>query len=263
MRDRATRSGRQYAAIPNEMLRDKSLPADARLVLAILMTYSDDWTFRRDHLMEVTGYGRDRFQSAMRALTDAGYVDLVPIRGQGGHLEGTTWIIHDDPTESLKTRSSAESLKNRQPVEPTAGESAPIRKTKDQEDQKERIPQTPNGAGDDLFSAKDLPTKKTADEAFERFWKAYPPGRKTDKPKARLAWDQIVTGRRKGIPKTEPETIIAGAVRYAGSDPDPQFVPLPTTWLNGARWDAIDAPPSTPRPTGGHRLRPNWGEVVR
>lgn len=119
-----------------------------------------------------------------------------------------------------------------------------------------------NIVDDDLFSAKDLPTKKTADEAFERFWKAYPPGRKTDKPKARQVWDQIVAGRRKGIQKTDAEAIISGAERYAATNPDPQYVPMPTTWLNGARWEDV---PAVPPPThhGGHRLRQNWGEVLR
>jgi hypothetical protein len=76
---------------------------------------------------------------------------------------------------------------------------------------------------------------------FEAFWEAYPPGRKTAKPQALAAWHRIVTGRAKGIPKTDPETIISAARRYAASRPDPQYVPMPATWLNGARWDQWQA----------------------
>ena len=118
MRERSHRPDRRYAAIPNDAMRNKGISMDARGLLALMMTYSDDWHFQRDYLMEITGFGRDRFQKAMRELSEAGYVELVPIRDDGGHMAGTTWIIRDDPTERLKTRPSAESLKNRQPVKP-------------------------------------------------------------------------------------------------------------------------------------------------
>ena len=143
MRERSSRPGRKYAAIPNDAMRDKRLSAEARGTLALLMTYSDDWLFRRDHLMDMLGMGREKFQRVMKELSDTGYVSLTPIRGDGGHMEGTTWVINDDPTESLKTRLSADSLKNRQPVEPTAGETDPLRipkgkKTKREENQESR-----------------------------------------------------------------------------------------------------------------------------
>ena len=127
---------------------------------------------------------------------------------------------------------------------------------------------------DGLFSAEDLPEEATTkeskevrtEEQFERFWKAYPASvRKTDKPKARTLFAQIVAGRRSGIPKTDPEEIIDGARRYAGTSPDPQYVPLPATWLNGARWEVEQVAPAVepPRHYGGHRRSEAWGEVVR
>ena len=264
MRERSSRPGRLYAAIPNEAMRDKRLSAEARGTLALLMTYSDEWTFRREHLMEVLAMGRDKFQRVMKEVDDAGYVSQTPVRGDGGHLIGTTWIVHDEPTESLKIRSSAERPKNRQPGAPTAGKPGPIRRTISEEDQKER---NTEGA-DDLFSANETPAtvapsiaeKGKKEEAFERFWRAFPPGRKTDKPKAAVIFGQIVAGRRKGIPKTDAAVIIAGAERYAATSPDPQYVPMPTTWLNGARWDDMPEPQAH---YGGHRLRQTWDEVVR
>jgi len=127
---------------------------------------------------------------------------------------------------------------------------------------------------DDLFSAEGLAEEATktesqetrTEEQFDRFWKAYPASvRKTDKPKARTLFAQIVAGRRSGIPKTDPEEIIDGARRYAGTSPDPQYVPLPATWLNGARWEVEQVAPAVepPRHYGGHRRSEAWGEVVR
>ncbi len=82
-----------------------------------------------------------------------------------------------------------------------------------------------------------IPASEAIDSSFEKFWAAYPEGRKTDKPKAKAVFVRIVTGKSKELPKTSPEVIIEAAHRYRATQPDPKFVPLPKTWLNGARWN--------------------------
>lgn len=102
----------------------------------------------------------------------------------------------------------------------------------------EPTPETGDGSPS-LFSAIEpkVPYDPEPDR-FDEFWKAFPNcQRKTDKPKARSAFWSIVQGKRKGIDKTQAETIIAAVRRYASTNPDPQYVPMPTTWLNGARWE--------------------------
>lgn len=71
---------------------------------------------------------------------------------------------------------------------------------------------------------------KTSSESFDRFWNVYP--RKQGKGKAKEAFMSAV--KTAGV-----DAVMAGAVRYATDPnlPDPQFVPLPTTWLNQERWD--------------------------
>lgn len=73
--------------------------------------------------------------------------------------------------------------------------------------------------------------RPAADPGFAEFWKTYP--RRTGKGQAEKAWTAATR-------HTPPETIIAGAVRYA-QDPnlpdEPRFVPHPATWLNGRRWE--------------------------
>lgn len=102
---------------------------------------------------------------------------------------------------------------------------------------------------------------EVADDGFEQFWEAYPKcQRKTDKPKARAVFSAIVQGRHKQIDQTDAGRIISGVKAYAKTDPDPSFVPLPTTWLNGARWDQFDA---NPKRDTGYRPIPDWVEVVR
>jgi hypothetical protein len=88
------------------------------------------------------------------------------------------------------------------------------------------------------------------ENAFEEFWTTFPGnapprGRKTDKPKAFEAFRRVATNtHRKRLHATVDE-MIRGAKRYAATKPDPDFIPMPTTWLNGARWLDETAPASS------------------
>lgn len=66
-------------------------------------------------------------------------------------------------------------------------------------------------------------------DGFDRFWAVFP--RKQSRKDALKAWEKI--GKAGRVPFGE---IMAGLERYLASGPDPQFVPHPSTWLNGERW---------------------------
>lgn len=73
-------------------------------------------------------------------------------------------------------------------------------------------------------------------DAFEQFWAAFPDGRKRDKGDCRDLFVKIVTGRHRKRRATA-DVLIAAARRYRASRPDPDYVPMPSTWLNGGRWE--------------------------
>lgn len=84
----------------------------------------------------------------------------------------------------------------------------------------------------DPLTPSQAPASARAD-LFASFWKLYP--RKTDKAKAQKAWDKL----RPDQPLFEQ--IMAGLGRHCASrdwlKDDGQFIPHPTTWLNGKRWE--------------------------
>ena len=123
MRHRSTRPNRQHAAIPNSAMRDERLSIEARGMLALLMTYADDWTFKRCHLMKVAQIKRDKFQRIMRELIEAGYVEREALRAEGGKVAGSTWVIMDTPGNEPEPSSDQwkADLFHRQPAEPTTG----------------------------------------------------------------------------------------------------------------------------------------------
>lgn len=67
---------------------------------------------------------------------------------------------------------------------------------------------------------------------FQKFWVAYP--KKRDKTRAEKAFS-------KAICKTDLETMLQALEQQKGSPDwqkdDGQFIPLPSSWLNGCRWE--------------------------
>lgn len=86
-----------------------------------------------------------------------------------------------------------------------------------------------------LSRPMNLPKEPPKETPFDLFWKTYP--LKVSKGAARKAWDKVIA-------ETDPETIIAGALKYA-EDPNrhPSFTAYPATWLNAERWGDEALPP--------------------
>ncbi len=112
----------------------------------------------------------------------------------------------------------------------------------------------PNGLDNKRSNGREQqpPLAPAGAEVFEVFWGAYP--RKTAKAEALKAW-KLVTKT------TDPRLIIESVVRYR-EDPnlpppsEQQYIPHPSTWLRGQRWQDGPLPPrSTPRP-GAKGYRP-------
>lgn len=77
------------------------------------------------------------------------------------------------------------------------------------------------------------PDAQALDASFDRFWSAYP--KKSDKKRARKAWDKL-------NPSDELATSIVARVTASAASPDwlkdgGQFIPLPSTYINGRRWE--------------------------
>lgn len=89
---------------------------------------------------------------------------------------------------------------------------------------------------------------------FEAFWLAFPPDRRRGKGKCRDLFFQIANGRH---PKRKASADAMLAAVKAGAGIDPNFPPMPETWLNGGRWEDAprSAPDDVPAPVNGKA----WG----
>jgi hypothetical protein len=81
-------------------------------------------------------------------------------------------------------------------------------------------------------SAKRPPPDDFPSDAFDLFWRAYPPGRKTGKASAQRKFDSIRKSRRVTF-----ATMMLGLKRYVDARPEPQYTKAPEVWLNKGCWD--------------------------
>lgn len=72
---------------------------------------------------------------------------------------------------------------------------------------------------------------------FDQFWKAYP--RRDNKKKARATWNRLSKSNKQ-------KALIDLETRYIGIQKC--FVPLPTTYLNGERWEDDPIPREENKP---------------
>lgn len=86
----------QFTQIRNKALRDVTLSLKAKGLLAVMLSFSDEWSFNIEHLTTLTKDERDAHRAAMRELIAAGYVARVQLRRPDGVLDGSEYVVSDE-----------------------------------------------------------------------------------------------------------------------------------------------------------------------
>lgn len=279
MRHRSHRPDRRYAVVPNDPLRSPELSWEAKGLLSNLMSHSDEWDFRFADLIRQGNCGRDKMQRMLRELEAFGHLVREVIRGDGGHVLGTRWIIIDDPKEAgtapapkgnsgKPRRNISEDSSDGTADEENPEKPAPKSQKPQQSQASDREPENPVlGRGPENPAAgKPGPLRKTKskktknppnplagddgdseerdlDDDFDRFWSAYPSP--VERAAARRAYEAVVdTGR------VTPAQLLDAVVAYAASDVVARgFRKKPANWLADEAW--ADSPASWSKPAGG------------
>lgn len=179
------------------------------------------WTATRAQVLADTRLTEAKFKRALQTLRDAGYVQTERVAAYDARLR--YGVIIAAITEMVKT--TATTAETTGPAAETSTsemvKTAVSTSIKNSEEQKQEPPIVPNG--------------------FDEFYKAYP--RKKQRGTAERAWV-------KAIKDTDPGVIIFGAVQFRqwceAENKDAQFIPYPSSWLNGKGWlDERDPEPMT------------------
>ena len=86
-----------FLMITNDLLRDKNLSLSARGLLAFMLTYSDEWLFSTDGLIETTGASRYEILCLIKELKDAGYIQTKQVKDEGGRFGSTNYEVFELP----------------------------------------------------------------------------------------------------------------------------------------------------------------------
>lgn len=167
-------------------------------------------------------------------LTGAERIAFIVIKGQ---------IDRDaDAYEANAKKQSENGKKGGRPKKPTAFSENPKnpplflethQKPKKPDKEKEKEEDKDKDKEEDKDKDKDENNARAGDDAFERFWEAYP--RKVGKKDARRSFDKL-----RGV---KTETLLEAVERQKQSlqwqKDNGQYIPNPATWLNRGQWEDV------------------------
>lgn len=239
------RGNHRWSRVSIDVLRDPALSAQAKAVYAVLATYADDAGRdqcypRQETLAEQLGVSVDTVQRHIKALEDAGVVEVVPrFRPDGGRSSNDYTLLDELSAGGItpsKGRTGAVSPHPTDPATPSRTDAA-SRGTAPVLDQHQlNTPLPPAGVNDDgpqltLVAGLEGPSKvDPLIEEFAGFWQHYP--KKVERKAAERAY-------RRARKTTPVQQIVGGlrAVLPIWATMERQYVPNPATWLNGERWN--------------------------
>ena len=246
-----------YTVMANHHLRDERLSLKSKGLLSLILSLPDDWRISIEGMTQFSADGKDAIRSAIRELTDAGYITRAQTHSEAGTFSGYDYIVHETPaaspssgfptmekptTENPTQRNTEELSTILPPIVPHEGDGGPR-------------PEGVAGEGGDVSESDTPPkrkrraTKSAPDyrpDTFARFWAAYPRGE--DKQGAIAAWDEL---------KPDDATLQAmsrALVRQRASEEWQRGIGIPyaVRWLRRRRWeDEIKAPAPPPESAGG------------
>lgn len=199
-----------FECIPHWLLFDPALTSNALRVWLILQKHRDYdtgecWPGRR-RLAEMAHLSVKTIDRALATLAGIGAITITTRKKDDGSNQSNLYQVHWDRWG----KSDA----------PLATEMTPEGETKTTHEQRPTMNKDPRNE-----------VKTPSPDGFDDFWTAYP--RKKGKGQARTAWV-------KAVKKTDPAVIVTAAVQFRQwceqDGTEAQFIPHPSTWLNGERW---------------------------
>ena len=258
-----------YTVMANHHLRDERLSLKSKGLLSLILSLPDDWRISIEGMTQFSSDGKDAIRSAIRELTDAGYITRAQTHSEAGTFSGYEYVVHETPSPS----SGFPTMEKPTTEKPTTGNPTTENPTLRNTEELSTIlpPIVPHEGGDNPSvsgaaadsslctrepqsveppkrkrrrSSKSVPDYEP--ELFERFWAAYPRGE--DRQGAVAEWDSL---------RPDQETMLAmsrALVRQKASEEWQRGIGIPyaVRWLRRRRWeDEIKTPAPPPEERRG------------
>lgn len=202
------KKNKNYTTISNYHLEDKNLSLKTKGLMTFMLHLPEEWDMNVSSLSSVLKDGETSIASALKELEEYGYLVRNRERDSKGKLSKNEYILHEIPHMDI-----------------------PEQENPNQDNQGYINTITYNR----LFNKNTINKKKKniIKENFESFWKAYP--KKKNKAKTERWFEQNNPDEKLMnlmLSNLEKQKKLKEWKKDNG-----QFIPLPTTWLNGKRWE--------------------------
>ena len=93
------RNKSRFAQISNKVLRDKRLSLESRGALCEILSYSEEFDTSVKSLMKLWGINRKKLLKITNELKQFGYLEIVNVRNEKGHIFDKDWIFYGKPQD--------------------------------------------------------------------------------------------------------------------------------------------------------------------
>ena len=253
---------------------DNRLSWKAKALLIYLLSRPPDWTIRRTDLLNRSKDGSDALNSGLRELEDLGYLSRVLEKDDDGKFAGSIYEIKSRPESLVEYLGGSTVYGKTVTGKPVNGKPGHIGNTS-------YIEKTMSPGGDSVVDSMGKSNKPPLNpnggrvEDFEEVWPHFPKGRtdggkerRGSKANARAAWVKACTSKAfKQCRPPHPQIAIA-ILQHLAEDTEPEYIPLPTTFINKGRWedwpDLMDQNPVVPGDTSttSHQSQPRPNPTI-
>lgn len=239
-----------YAIIPANVRYDKDLPPNAKLLYGEITALCNKegycWA-SNDYFANLYGVSIRSVKLWIKSLFNKGYINCELIYKKGSkEVEKRIIKINDNPVKI----SSPPSEKNfTTPSEKNCTDN----NTRDNNTNNIYI-----SSSDDKGIKEDVKSKKEQqnNELFDKFWEAYP--KKRDKQTSRKAFTKLNVDVK--LFNHMMYSLSQAKNSYDWQKNNGQYIPYPSTWLNGRRWEDELATVSQPQPHTSEKKQNEYNE---
>lgn len=204
-----------FTAVPNRVFRS-GLSLKAIGLLTFMVSLPEDWDFSIEGLCSVLTDGKTSIQTAVHELEEKRFLVRTQIKDEDGRYTGCEWLIDYKPIDEERLAQSP-------PAENQSTDTVSQLNTKEQNTNKQNTKEQ---------NTKDI----SRSQNFDQFWNQYP--KKVGKGQAEKAFNKACKN------EVDFAAIMHGLSEQNRlkfqpmiDDGQEQYIPYPSTWLNGRRWE--------------------------
>jgi hypothetical protein len=102
--------------LPNSVIQNKQMSANARMALILILSLPEDWKFNTRWLMDQLDWGRHTALKAIAEIREKGYATMEQTRSKSGRVGTVVYAFYAKPQPQSEKRTTAPQSENQTPA---------------------------------------------------------------------------------------------------------------------------------------------------